>query len=62
MTMLCVTIFAVVQRLLRKAMQNFASLRIDVTTGFPVSVRCEVTIPKWTEWEGDMAGNLLLIF
>jgi hypothetical protein len=51
-TVLCVIMLAAVQHLSRTAMQKFDILRTDVNTGFAVSVCCEVTSPKWTEWEG----------
>jgi hypothetical protein len=45
----------------RKDLENFAILRIDVTIGFSVSVCCEGTNTKWTELDGEMASNLVLI-
>ena len=60
-TTLCVTIFAAVQHMSRKAKLKRVSLRIDVTTGFTRSVCYEGTSPKWMEWQGEMAGNLVLI-
>jgi len=40
---------------------KFASLRIDVNSGSSGIVCCEATSPKWTEWQGEMAGNLVSI-
>ena len=37
------------------------TLRTDVTSCFSVSVCCEVTRHKWTEREGELASNLVLI-
>jgi len=61
MAILCVIIFAAVQHFSLKAIKNFPIQRFDVTTGFSVSVCCEVTIAKRTEWDGEMMGNLVLI-
>jgi len=62
MTILCVItgVFAVFHHFSHKALQNFASLRIDVTTDLSVLLCCEVTSLKWTQWEGEMVGNLVL--
>jgi hypothetical protein len=59
-TVVCVIIFAVVKQLTRAALQQFANLGTDVTTGFSVSVYCAGTSLKWKEWEVETTGNFVL--
>jgi len=61
MTILCVINFAVVHQLTHKAMHTFTRLGFGVTIGSFVSECCGVTSAKWTEWEGELAANLVLI-
>jgi len=61
MAIQCFITTAAVQHFSLKAMQNVFRPQFDVTKGFSVSVCCEVTGAKWTEGEGEMASNSVLI-
>jgi len=41
---------------------SFACLGNDNTTGLSVSVFCAGTSLNWMEWEGEIAGSIVLLF